>query len=83
MICAAIDRCNEGAVVKAELLDHLRDARNVVVAAADEGDQGFPGVLAKDADAGELGGFFAEVGVLGRPFGVEGGEVGGEVEVMG
>ena len=61
----------------------MRDARDVIVAAADEGDEGFPGVLAQDADAGELGGFFTEVGVLCGPFGVEGGEVGGEVEVVG
>lgn len=71
----------EGAPVQAEVSDHLRDARDVVVAAADEGDEGFPGRLVEDADAGEGWGAAPEVGVCGGPVGVEGGEGVVEVEV--
>lgn len=64
MVRAVIYGPDEGTVVHAELLDHLGNARNVVIAAADEGEQRFPGVLAQDADPSELGGFLFEVWVL-------------------
>lgn len=51
-------------IVNTEFLDHLRNARYVIIAAADEGDQGFPGVLAEDANPCEFRGFLLEVRVL-------------------
>ena len=38
MVRAAVNGGDEGTIIDAELLDHLGDARDVVVAAADEGD---------------------------------------------
>ena len=67
--------------MRAQLQDHLADARDVVVATADEGDQRLPGVLVQDADAREGGRAPGKVGVGKGPLGVEGGERGGEGEV--
>ncbi|QBZ62984.1 hypothetical protein PoMZ_11874 [Pyricularia oryzae] len=69
-------------VVVAQLVAHLRDARDVVVAAADEGHERLPGVLVQDADASELGRLAAEVGVAVRPVRVHSREGMVEVEVV-
>jgi hypothetical protein len=68
--------------VQAQIVNHGGYAEDIVVAAADEADQRFPGVLAQDADASEGRGALLEVGVGGGPLLVEGGQVWGEVEVM-
>lgn len=68
--------------MQTELVHHLGDSGDIVVAAANEADERFPAVLSEDAHAGEFGGLFGEVGVGGRPLSVEGGEVRGEVEVV-
>lgn len=83
MVGAVVHGRDEGAVLNAQFLDHLRNSGDVVVTAAYEGDKGLPGVLAEDANAGEVGGFLFEIRVLGGPLRVEVGEVGGEVEVVG
>lgn len=67
--------------MRTQLQHHLADARNVVVAAADEGDERLPGVLVEDADAREGGRATGEVGIGEGPLGVEGGERGGEGKV--
>lgn len=82
MVRAILYSRNSRAVVNTQFFDHLRNTGDVVVAAANEGDEGFPWVLAEDADAGEAGGFFLEVRVLRGPLRVQGREVRGEIEVV-
>lgn len=72
----------ERSVVDAEFMYHLADADDIVVAAADEAHERFPGVLLEDAHARELGCFFCEVWVLGGPLLVETCEIWAEVEVV-
>lgn len=76
------DVADQRAVVHAQLLDHLRDPGDVVVAAAYEADEGLPCILLQDAHAGEPGRFPLEVRVRGRPLFVELYQVRGQVEVV-
>lgn len=68
--------------MQTQLLHHLTDAQNIVVAAADKRNQRLPSVLIQDADACEGGGAAREVGVGEGPLGVECGQAVGEGEVV-
>lgn len=82
MVRLVVEMAEQWAVVEAQLMDHLADARDVVVAAADEADERFPGVLLENADAGEFGCFLGEVGVGKGPLLVQFREVRAEVEIV-
>ncbi|KAI7165260.1 hypothetical protein KC349_g216 [Hortaea werneckii] len=66
--------------VDAELVDHLRDAGDVVVTTADEANKRFPGILLQYPYASKLGRFFGKIGIGCGPLFVELGEVRGEVK---
>ena len=57
--------------MNAQLLHHLRDPADVIVATADEATKRFPGGLLQNADASELRRLAGEVGIGQRPLGVK------------
>jgi len=65
-----------------QLMYHLTNSCDIVVATADEADQCLPSVLLQYANSGELWRSLLKVCISGRPLGVELREVDIEVEVM-
>ncbi len=59
----ALDRPNIGTIVNTQLVHHLADSRDVVVTAANEGDQSFPCVLVEDTDSCECRSTAGKVGI--------------------
>ena len=63
----SIDMTNEWPVVYTELLYHLRNADNVVVATANKANKRLPSVLSQDSHASELGGFLSKIQICRGP----------------
>jgi hypothetical protein len=82
MVRCLVQMTNQRSKVNTELIDHLGNARNVVVAGANEADESLPSILLEDAYPCELWSLLPEVGVSSRPLIVELSEVGFQVEVV-
>jgi hypothetical protein len=61
---------------------HLRYPHNIVIAAANESNQGLPSILSQYSDAGELGSSLLKIGIRRRPLIVKAGKVYTQIEVM-
>lgn len=80
--CLTANVRNEGAIVRAQFVHHLRDSCDVIVARADEAYQCFPSILLQYSHSCEFWRLLSEIGVRGRPLLVQLAQVEIEIEIV-
>lgn len=73
---------DEWAIICAQLLHHLRYPSNIVIAAANESDQCFPGILLQDTNSCKFRCLLFEIGIRCCPFFVQLAQIRLQIEVM-
>jgi hypothetical protein len=72
----------ERAIIDAKFVHHLGYTGDIVIAAADETNEGFPCILFEYAYASKFRRFLCEVGIGRRPLIIQLGQVRSEVEIV-